>query len=556
MIHTKTDFRRFAASSLSALVVLLVCCPSVIAGTGDGTVLGVTKVVDNGPDAERYNLVVVAEGFTASQQDDFNNRVTQLVNALFSYPPIDTLTEAFNITRINVASDQSGADMPRLCFGTATYVNTYFDATYCASGIQRALVVDNSIVFSVLNTYVPAWDQVVVVVNHTLWGGTGGSVAVTSVASGWEGIIIHEFGHSAFGFADEYEYWAGCGIDTDHDYHPAYEPSAPNVTIQTVKKNVKWSDLILEGTAVPTTINADCSVCDPQGSPYPSGTVGLFEGADYYHCDCYRPQFSCMMRNLAPYFCAVCRRIVENDLAAYLPAPNQAPVAQCQNVTVPASGGCSGTAQAADVDNGSYDPEGSGLQRSLSPAGPYPVGANVVSLIVSDGDLADTCQATVTVEDVTPPSVSCPGDISVTLGPGRVDTTITFVATAWDECGGASMSANPWPGSVFGEGTTQVTCIGSDTSGNKDTCFFDVTVALTCGCPHQCDFDADGFYTSLDLSSEIDALFAGGDDPIDPGCPSPRGDFDCDHFTTALDLSNLIDFLFGGGVGPCDPCNP
>jgi len=544
---------------LSALIfgiLSFVVSMNASAGTGDGTVLSTTKVVDNGPDAERYNLVVIAEGFTSVQQTDFNNRVDQLVNALFGYPPIDTLTEAFNITRINVASDQTGADMPPACGGEGIYVNTYFDATYCASGIQRALVVNNSIVYSVLNTWAPSWDQVVVVVNSPTWGGTGGSVAVTSVASGWEGIIIHEFGHSAFGFADEYEYWAGCGAETDHNNHPPSEPSAPNVTIETVRKNVKWNYLIESSTAVPTTINADCSQCDPQGSPYPTQTVGLFEGAHYYHCDCYRPQFNCMMRNLASYFCGVCRAIVETDLAAYLPAPNQAPVAQCQNVTVQADGGCDGIAAVDDVDNGSFDPEGSGLQRSLSPVGPYPVGATAVDLIVSDGQLADTCQAMVTVEDTTPPSVACPGDIAVTLGPGRADTIITFTASAWDACGGASISTAPTTGSIFGEGVTQVECIGTDLAGNEDTCYFSVSIALTCGCPYQTDLDADGYPTSLDLSIEIDALFAGGVDPTDPGCPVSRSDFDCDGYNTALDLSQLIDLLFAGGVGPCAPCAP
>ena len=93
-------------------------------------------------------------------------------------------------------------------------------------------------------------------------------------------------------------------------------------------------------------------------------------------------------------------------------------------------------------------------------------------------------------------------------------------------------------------------------SGNKDTCYFSVTVALTCGCPYQCDFDEDGFNTALDLASEIDILFAGWPDLVQPGCPAPQGDFDCDAFTTSLDLSKLIDYLFAGGTGPCDPCNP
>lgn len=77
-----------------------------------------------------------------------------------------------------------------------------------------------------------------------------------------------------------------------------------------------------------------------------------------------------------------------------------------------------------------------------------------------------------------------------------------------------------------------------------------------CSCPHQCDYDDDGFLTALDLSILIDVLFAGTPEITDPGCPTSRGDFDCDGFPTALDLGQLIDHLFAGGDPPCDPCNP
>ena len=39
-------------------------------------------------------------------------------------------------------------------------------------------------------------------------------------------------GHTAFGLADEYPYYAG-GDETGHDHHPAGEPSEPNVTANT-----------------------------------------------------------------------------------------------------------------------------------------------------------------------------------------------------------------------------------------------------------------------------------------------------------------------------------
>jgi hypothetical protein len=76
----------------------------------------------------------------------------------------------------------------------------------------------------------------------------------------------------------------------------------------------------------------------------------------------------------------------------------------------------------------------------------------------------------------------------------------------------------------------------------------------SCDCPHQSDFDGDGFLTAIDLGDLIDILFAGAPDIQDPNCPANRSDFDCDGFATALDLGFLIDHLFAGGQGPCDPC--
>jgi hypothetical protein len=125
-------------------------------------------------------------------------------------------------------------------------------------------------------------------------------------------------GHAAFGLADEYEYWAGCGIDTTQDTYTGGEPSEPNVTIDTNRATIKWGDLILPTTPLPTTSNADCSVCDPQPNPFPPDTVGAYEGARYFHCGIYRPQFNCMMRNLTA-FCAVCQQQIMDTLQPYLP---------------------------------------------------------------------------------------------------------------------------------------------------------------------------------------------------------------------------------------------
>jgi len=158
-----------------------------------------------------------------------------------------------------------------------------------------------------------------VLVNSAVYGGSGGTVAVFSMASGATEIGLHEMGHTAFSFADEYEYYAGCGVDTNRNNHPAVEPSEPNVTINSNRSTIKWGDLIAAATPVPTTSNGDCTVCDPQPNPFAATTVGAYEGAHYYHCGAYRPQFTCRMRALGNPYCAVCQRVITKTLTPHLP---------------------------------------------------------------------------------------------------------------------------------------------------------------------------------------------------------------------------------------------
>lgn len=84
-------------------------------------------------------------------------------------------------------------------------------------------------------------------------------------------------------------------------------------------------------------------------------------------------------------------------------APNTPPVAVCKDVTVPAGPSCSA---GASIDNGSFDPDGGPLTRTQDPEAPYPLGDTLVRLTVADDQGAsDVCEATVTVEDVTGPTI-------------------------------------------------------------------------------------------------------------------------------------------------------
>jgi len=166
------------------------------------------------------------------------------------------------------------------------------------------------------------------------------------------------------------------------------------------------------------------------------------------------------------------------------------PVAICTDVKVSADANCEAD---ADINNGSFDPDGGSVSTSQNPAGPYPEGATLVLLTVTDdeGD-TDTCSAWVTVNDVTPPVVTCPGDISVPNDLGQCGAIVDFSATATDNCDPSfaiaiTYNPPPGPGYTFAVGTTQVEVIAADLNGNADTCYFDVTVndteAPTAFCP-------------------------------------------------------------------------
>lgn len=151
--------------------------------------------------------------------------------------------------------------------------------------------------------------------------------------------------------------------------------------------------------------------------------------------------------------------------------PNGAPTASCQDVTVAAGPSCTAT---ASVDNGSVDPNGDPLTFSQAPAPPYAPGTTSVTLTVTDNfNASDSCIATVTVVDETPPAITCPPDItargnipdspSANVDPGTPTTTDncstpTVVGTRSD---GQPLNA-PFP-----FGTTIITQTASDAGNNQ-----------------------------------------------------------------------------------------
>ncbi|HUU44883.1 MAG TPA: SBBP repeat-containing protein [Acidobacteriota bacterium] len=113
----------------------------------------------------------------------------------------------------------------------------------------------------------------------------------------------------------------------------------------------------------------------------------------------------------------------------------------------------------------------------------FPVGTTQVTCIANDASgNADTCTFDVTVEDTELPVATCPNDITVQAPECETCAEVEIVTSVDDNCPGATISCDPPPGFCFPIGTTAVTCIATDATGNADTCTFNVTVE-----PYPCD---------------------------------------------------------------------
>ncbi|MCB0076222.1 MAG: VWA domain-containing protein [Anaerolineales bacterium] len=286
-------------------------------GASDGYVVGTTKVVDHGPNSDRWNLVIVGDGYRLSELNQYHTDVQSFLTTFRTTAPFNELFCGINVHRVDVVSNESGADIPACAGGTPVAVNSYFDATFCSnfagSPMERLLTIDSGLATTVATTQVPERHQVLCIVNSSKYGGAGGAVATCSTHGSAAQIAIHEIGHSAFGLADEY---GGNGSGT-----PAGEPSEPNVTRNTNRNTNKWRTLIAPTTPMPSACDGSCasSTCVAPASAPAAGAVGTYEGGIYANCNTYRPLPDCYMRTLGTPFCPVCAGVIRQTLQPFLP---------------------------------------------------------------------------------------------------------------------------------------------------------------------------------------------------------------------------------------------
>lgn len=246
----------------------------------------------SGGNGHRLNMTILAEGYRASEQEQFFQDSTNLVSSFFSVEPFQEYQSYFNVHAVFIESDESGSDHPGYPLARDTYFNSSYD------GSDRIITIPSGAagmgkVTALLKTTVPETDLPVLLVNDLVYGGSGGSLLVVSRSASSPEIMVHEAGHTLAGLGDEY-------TEASH-FVPPTEP--PNTTRQTSRNTIKWNAWISASTPIPT----------PATLEYES-VVGLFEGAQNNSTGWFRPKLDCGMRTLGTSFCEICREALVKSI--------------------------------------------------------------------------------------------------------------------------------------------------------------------------------------------------------------------------------------------------
>ena len=249
------------------------------------------------------HIAYVAEGYTEAEMSTFLHDVQEANEALFAHEPFKEMRDRFNVIAVKSPSEESGTSEPSKGIWKKTALHSHFDTFYSDRYLTTLNLKD-------LHDWLAGtpYEHIIVLVNTQKYGGGGilNSYNLSMTHNKWfKPVVVHEFGHSFAGLADEYAY--------EEEQIPMYphdvEPWEPNITTL-VNFSSKWEDMVKKGTKIPTPLSKDPKTAKTK--------VGVFEGAGYSTKGVYRGVQDCRMRiNDTPEFCPVCKRAIANLVDFY-----------------------------------------------------------------------------------------------------------------------------------------------------------------------------------------------------------------------------------------------
>ena len=249
------------------------------------------------------HIAYVAEGYTSEEMPIFLKDAQDATDAIFAHEPFKSMRNRFNIVAVESPSQDSGTSEPSKGIWKKTALSSHFDTFYSDRYLTTLNLKD-------LHNWLAGipYEHIIVLVNSSRYGGGGilNSYNLTTCHQKWfKPVVVHEFGHSFAGLADEYAYETEEVPMYPHDV----EPWEDNITTLVDFHN-KWEDLIEKGTKIPTPLSKKEKVAVSK--------VGVFEGAGYSPKGVYRGVQDCRMRiNETPEFCIVCKRALQKVIDFY-----------------------------------------------------------------------------------------------------------------------------------------------------------------------------------------------------------------------------------------------
>lgn len=244
-------------------------------------------LLKSGTPEEKIDVAIVAEGYTAEEMSTFYADAQTAMEAILKHEPFGTYKDRFNFVAVALESADSGVSVP----GQGEWKNTALKAHFDTFYMDRYLTT-----LRLKNMHdklcgIP-YEHIVILANTDTYGGGGiynSYTLTTAHHPAFKPVVVHEFGHSFAGLADEYFY------DDQYVeyYYPGTEPWEQNITTLADFES-KWKDM------------------------FDAGQAELLEGAGYQSKGVYRPADDCRMRTNRPdHFCPVCQRAIARIIEFY-----------------------------------------------------------------------------------------------------------------------------------------------------------------------------------------------------------------------------------------------
>jgi hypothetical protein len=334
-------------------------------------VLGVSPTIstyeENGDRKTQYNLVIVADGYTATEQARFIAETKKVIVGMFDETPMKEYRKLFNIYTISTVSNQRGIAHTHWGVTKDNYFGTSSNGVYLYSSRPTEI-------YAAVAELLPEYKKIIVIANDSNFGGTThAGICYISTHRHSPLIVKHELGHGIGGLGDEYVRNGANPINY----------LRKNITNN--PQNIPWAHWIEETTQIPTPPPTTITTTND------INPVGLYEGANLAKTGWYRGHPCSKMNEIThPFGCVNAEGMI---LAIY------------RNIPL-----CSGFLPTENQNSSQKETKTFSIQNIKKPETPYKITWSVNSIIhpettetltLNSADLGDgTHTINVLIEDV------------------------------------------------------------------------------------------------------------------------------------------------------------